>query len=631
MANGYIYHTKWDDMAQIPSGCLQRGGENILGLLTNLLNSPFLADPGEYKFGKVVFFDVVGLFMISYSEQASLILNVGFGLAVLASIGRKILGGRLGRRGHDDVSAPVGADYLILLFKHLGIFLLSSLAALLAPILVGALISGKIFPPSSAVGLFFFRPMSWYARPVNVLGLFLLPSLAAALFVVAFFTAPSSSASKIRNRWHLSEVSSDALQLVYAIVLLICTALRILSSYLFLLLTAFPFGARYLLRLSPRRCYDQPYRCLTIRCLAAFPLTLYFTQLLAMVFDFFIPIMGRVGAEAPSDVVIGALTGLGVVLASSLWIGVAFVVDRRRHRLLVAALLTAFLAYFSAVLFTPLGFAYDMTLPHPKPQRSILHHVNFIGYDAKGQPDVSRSSSRLWFIPFDLYGKRALESHVPELRDDHVPPPSPLPAGRSPLSAFDDATPPFGTARPFWNMPYFFPIQSILAESFLLPEASPFSPAARISLRLVSKTELHPGVTRVALSIEPHDHTSVTVSPRPGYALGNWSVGDGMPEPSHYVGPEEGGAYGRFGYFIFYGYGRKPEREWQLTFDVMRLDSGVDGGLSSSGRPIVDVSVNPHFLHGEKRITSEMQAFLDKLPDWAYCLAWSAEQHLLTV
>ena len=138
MSNGYIYHTKWDDVAQIPSGCLQRGGENILGLLTNLLRSPFISDPGQYKFGKVVFFDLVGLFMISYSEQASLILNAGFGLAALAAVFLKILGGRLRRRRDDadstktgddeDYSAPIGVDYLTLLSKHLGIFLLTSLA-----------------------------------------------------------------------------------------------------------------------------------------------------------------------------------------------------------------------------------------------------------------------------------------------------------------------------------------------------------------------------------------------------------------------------------------------------------------------------------------------------------------------
>ena len=441
--------------------------------------------------------------------------------------------------------------------------------------------------------------------------------------------------------------------LVYAFILLLLTWLGVLSSYLFLLLTAFPFCCRYVLRLTPKRFLDEPYKCLSIKCLAFIPLTLYMTQLLAMVFDFFIPIMGRVGAEAPADVVIAFMSGLGVTLASSLWFGVVFVVDRRRHRLLIGVLSAAFLAHFAAVLFTPLGFAYNMSLPHPKPQRSILHHVNFIGYDADGRPDPNRSSSRLWFIPFDFYGKKALEPHVPELRDDDDAPhessnPSSssstsssfrrLPAGRTALSTYDEAEPPIGLSRPFWNMPYFFPIQSILSESFLLPEVPPFEPEARISLQLVSKAELHPGITRVTLAIQPHDHTSVWLSPRVGYVLGNWSVGDGTPKTSHYIPRREadaaaagGGIYGRFGHFIFYGYGRKPTRDWQLTFDVMRLDSGVDGGAASKGRPIVDVSVNPHFLHGDKRVTTEMRKFLDKLPDWSYCLAWSAEQHLLTV
>ena len=634
MSNGYIYHTKWDDMAQIPAGCLQRGGDNILGLLRNLLNSSFVEDPGEYKFGKVVFFDFVGLFMISYSEQAGLVLNCGFGLAAVVAICRKILRGRLGRRdpnSGDDLSAPVGTDYIILLFKHLGIFLLASAAALSAPLIVGALLSGRAFPITWAVGKSLYRPMSWYATPVNVVGLFLLPSLAAALFVLSRFVENSSDGvSKFRNRWHLAEVSTDALQMVFAVVLLVLTYLNVLSSYLFLLLTAVPFFSRYVLRLTPLSFHESPYFCLSIKCAAYAPLTLYMTELVSMVFEFFIPIMGRVGTTVPSDLVIGAMTGLSVILAMSLWFGVAFVVDRRHINLLILFLASAFSMYLAIIMLSPLGFAYDMTKPHPKPQRSILHHVNFIAYDADGNPAPEQSSSRLWYVPFDAFGKAALAPHVPELRGDAASLRR-MPEGRSPLKAYDEEEAPIANTRPFWNMPYYFPIQSILSESYLLPEVPPFKPPFQVSLKLVEKRELHPGFTRVTVAIDPHDHMSVMLTPRPGYVLANWTAGDGKPKHSQYIPSVDEKVNGRSGYFIFYGFGRKPTNDWKLTFDVLRLNSGVDDGGSSEGRVIIDVSVNPHFLHGEGRETSEMRKILDKMPEWAFFFSWCAEQHLLAV
>ena len=54
---------------------MQRAGENLLAVLKGLANSPFLVNPGEYKHGEVVFFDVVGLFMVHYPERLGVIIN----------------------------------------------------------------------------------------------------------------------------------------------------------------------------------------------------------------------------------------------------------------------------------------------------------------------------------------------------------------------------------------------------------------------------------------------------------------------------------------------------------------------------------------------------------------------------
>jgi len=79
--NGYVYHTKYDDVNQIPLGTLQRTGDNILALILGLANNDKMANVEKYASGNLVFFDFLGAFMIRWSEEIGLIINT-FALAV---------------------------------------------------------------------------------------------------------------------------------------------------------------------------------------------------------------------------------------------------------------------------------------------------------------------------------------------------------------------------------------------------------------------------------------------------------------------------------------------------------------------------------------------------------------------
>jgi len=79
--NGYVYHTKFDDVSQIPLGTLQRTGDNILALILGLANNDKMANVEKYASGNLVFFDFLGAFMIRWSEEIGLIINT-FALAV---------------------------------------------------------------------------------------------------------------------------------------------------------------------------------------------------------------------------------------------------------------------------------------------------------------------------------------------------------------------------------------------------------------------------------------------------------------------------------------------------------------------------------------------------------------------
>ena len=75
-SNGYVYHTIYDTPEAVTPGSIQRAGDNILALVKDIVNSPFLADPGEYRHGAMVFFDFLGVAMVHYPERIGLVINM---------------------------------------------------------------------------------------------------------------------------------------------------------------------------------------------------------------------------------------------------------------------------------------------------------------------------------------------------------------------------------------------------------------------------------------------------------------------------------------------------------------------------------------------------------------------------
>ena len=61
-------------------------------MLKKLASSPKLADPGLDKHGNMVFFDVVGYFMVHYPQRVGVIINCALVAAVMFKVIRKVLG-----------------------------------------------------------------------------------------------------------------------------------------------------------------------------------------------------------------------------------------------------------------------------------------------------------------------------------------------------------------------------------------------------------------------------------------------------------------------------------------------------------------------------------------------------------
>jgi len=84
--NGYVYHTKFDHMAAIPSGTFVNTGENLLYLAKALAGDAGVPNPMASSEGDeaTVFFDVLGYFVISYSGWLVPLIHSGCVLVAIA-------------------------------------------------------------------------------------------------------------------------------------------------------------------------------------------------------------------------------------------------------------------------------------------------------------------------------------------------------------------------------------------------------------------------------------------------------------------------------------------------------------------------------------------------------------------
>ncbi|XP_072943077.1 uncharacterized protein [Epargyreus clarus] len=71
-SNGYVYHTRLDTADRIPAAALQRTGDNVLALAHGLLGGEWLELAAERGASQPVFFDVMGLWVVSARAPAAL-------------------------------------------------------------------------------------------------------------------------------------------------------------------------------------------------------------------------------------------------------------------------------------------------------------------------------------------------------------------------------------------------------------------------------------------------------------------------------------------------------------------------------------------------------------------------------
>jgi hypothetical protein len=132
--NGYVYHTKNDDMSQFEPGAIQHTGDNVLALVKGLGNAPELPTAQYDSTTHLIFFDFLGKAVFVWSTTTQLLVCSVVAAAVVWLVWLNRL-----------PAARLGAAV-----KGYGIVMLTTI---LVPTLIGAVLP--------LLGL----KMFWYARP----------------------------------------------------------------------------------------------------------------------------------------------------------------------------------------------------------------------------------------------------------------------------------------------------------------------------------------------------------------------------------------------------------------------------------------------------------------------------------
>uniref|UniRef100_T1IR32 FXNA-like protease n=1 Tax=Strigamia maritima TaxID=126957 RepID=T1IR32_STRMM len=566
--NGYVYHTKYDKSEYIPPGTIQRTGDNVLALIHHLASSPILADPGSERKGNLIFFDVLGFYLIMYSELCGVILNLVTAFLAVVALYISM------RAVRESGLAPTA--YFLNLSIALVVVVLSWFASMCSVVLIATFINS------------FDSTMSWFSNHFWILALYCTPTLAVQIAVHRFgsnvqkkFLLPSLK----DNGWFLESLYFEATRLIYVALLVLLTILHCRSSFLLMTLIIFPTLIRTFVIPYNSRKTRSPGNFISTYMASQIPSCIVVMYAAYCVFYTFVPIMGRAGAVHNPDVFVGILMSAATIVSTSFMMTLVQVV-RSVNRVLSILMIAICLSVF-AVCFTTLGFPYSANPVNPTPQRYIVVHIHRTFHNHASQ--IRKEDSGFWVLPMDYNGPKIITPFVPELKSAHF--------------VLDDCP-----TELYCGMPYYFPVISKLGVSHYVLAGKPkFHTQPKITL--VSQKAIGLDRRRLTFNLTGPTHMGVFLSPSIDTLLADWSFADGVPG----TGPRWGD---RSTYFVYYSRGEDPP-QWSFWIDLKLLPS------QKKGQPMLDIVMTSHHLHGPDRENEELSAFVRKFPNWTFPASWS--------
>ncbi|XP_076761618.1 endoplasmic reticulum metallopeptidase 1 [Xylocopa sonorina] len=478
--NGYVYHTKFDNIHQIPLGSLQRTGDNILALIQGIVSDNYLSEvPAHDHTGNPVFFDFLGIFVIRWPQYVASTINI---ISIIAGVYSIYLNAQNARR---DVKNSIYLQHLLLC---IGTIIVSWLISILSCTLIAIVLTklGKV--------------MSWYARPAWLFFLYVVPTIFVSM--TFFLYVGSHQKKKVKSAWILYQIYCDSYCIIWMSVLSCCVLFEIRSGFIPLHWVVFPTLGNILRYnfFNKWRGWKWLFYYLTTMSL---PYIQSFYLVIGALY-LFIPIMGRSGSSINSEVLIANM--LCILFSLLLSFTVPFVLLIKNAERVLSVLVGIFLITLGVLILTPLGFPYSGDLSSLAPERFMIAHTQRTFYDVNG--NIRNSGTGYWIADLDMNSPHSVEAMVPEI-------------GAVSSTAKDCEK------ELYCGLPYFMPVTTFLWKTSWIPGPAPLINIPT-KLELISKSTRQ-NIVSFTFNVTGPDHISIILSPYKGVHLEKWSILEGKP------------------------------------------------------------------------------------------------------
>lgn len=372
--NGYVYHTKYDRFNLIPRKSYQLTGDNVLALAKALANAPEMEDPSQYAEGHTIFFDVLGWFIVYYSETTGIIVNVVVCVVAIITILAYIW----------NMAHQTGM-FRRRVFIKFGILLGIQFAA----VLLAILLTGTIAIFLDSVGL----SMAWFSQTWMVFGLYFCPMF----FMMGLLPAIYLSRTKEHGLplGYAIQLIMHAHCLILTVFFIVMISLNIRSAFALMLCIAF-----YVLSviLNMITCFHKTtFLWLIPHTVCQILPFLFYSYCAYAFYVIFIPMQGRDGANTNPELMIGGFTVFVCLLLAPFLVPLLCLFRKSKT---IISTFGVICLIFIILAATPVGFPYR---ERDVPQRFYVAHTTRTFHDGDSAMSVRYNDSGYYVVPVDRH------------------------------------------------------------------------------------------------------------------------------------------------------------------------------------------------------------------------------------
>ncbi|EDW61973.1 endoplasmic reticulum metallopeptidase 1 isoform X1 [Drosophila virilis] len=521
--NGYVYHTRYDRAEIFPRGSFQNTGDNLLALIREISSAPELEDTSKHAEGHTVYYDVMGWFLVFYTETEGIILNVvvSIGAIVVCGLAIKLM------------ATNSGIKLQKMLKRTLHTFIL----------LILGVVAGATLPIIIAVFMdITHMPLSWFTHNWLMLGLYFCPFFFGVAIVPAlYFHYTATDRFPIGQRVQLLMHCHCLFLALLTLVLTICS----IRSAFVLMLTCMFYTVGLVFNLATS-LHTRNVVWIIPHIVCYVPPFLFFAYFSHSFLVTFIPMFGRFGDKVNPDLILAVFS-----VAVGMLIG-GFIVPMlhmfRKSKTIICALLGVTLVCI-IIAVTPLGFPYR---PETSVQRFAVLHAKRTFHDANN--NVRRSETGYFIMPQDrrtysVKNKVINMTLARSVKEECL---------KETLCGF-----------PLYNMRW----HNTRERGLWIPASEPVL-GTLPAVKVVSKKQLTPNKIRFEMELSGPDHMGIFVQPLNGARVVGWSFHQ-APLRLNYQPP----------YYIYFSYGvngdplkfwlelEKPSGDWNTP----TLELGLHG------------------------------------------------------